>query len=150
MCRKIDSRKILKIAKSWIGTKFHFNGRIKKNDYNNGGVDCIGLILKIGEEVNSTYNGKNIINYDYLTYSRYPNKSEMKNFLDKYFIKISEKQVKIGDLMYLNFDNKLEHIAVITDVGILHCYVEVGKVVEHTLDDYWIRKIKGYYRFNNS
>lgn len=149
MKRKINSKKILKTAKSWIGTKFHFNGRIKKNQNNNGGVDCIGLILKIGEEINSTYNGKNIINYDYLAYSRYPNKYEMKNFLDKYFIKISEKEVKIGDLIYFNFENKLEHIAIVTDVGILHCYVEVKKVVEHGLNDYWNKKIIGYYRYNN-
>ncbi len=150
MKRKINSKKILKIAKSWVGTKFHFNGRIKKNQNNKGGVDCIGLILKVGEEINSTYNGKNIINYDYLTYSRYPNKNEMRIFLNKYFIKISKKQAKAGDLVYFNFENKLEHIAIITDVGILHCYIEVKMVVEHSLNNYWNKKILGYYRYNNN
>lgn len=150
MNKKINSKKILNISKTWLGTRFHFNGRIKKNQNNAGGIDCIGLILKIGEEVNSTYNGKNIIYYDYLTYSRYPNKWEMEEFLNKYFIKITEKQAKIGDLIYFNFTNKLEHIAVISDIGIIHCYIEAKQVVEHNLNDYWKEKIIAYYRYSNS
>jgi hypothetical protein len=76
------------IAESWIGTKFHYYGRIKKNTLNNGGVDCIGLIIKIGEEINSRCFGKNIVNYDYLNYSRYPNRGEMLNFFNTYFLRI--------------------------------------------------------------
>lgn len=147
--RKINSRLIQKIARTWLGTRFHFSGRIRKNNQNNGGVDCIGLIIKIGEEIGVTYDGKNIVNYDYLTYSRYPNKGEMKSFLNKYFVKITEKQAKTGDLIYFNFDNRLEHIAIISDMRIIHCYIEAGKVVEHSLNDYWRDKIVGYYRFGN-
>lgn len=148
--RKINSKKILRIAKSYIGTKFHYTGRIKINNNNKGGIDCIGLILKIGEEINSTYNNKCIINYDYLTYSRYPNNNEMYNFLEKYFIKIDKKQATIGDLIYINFNDKLEHIAILSDIGIIHCYVEVGKVVEHSLNKYWTDKIISYYRYPNN
>lgn len=145
--KKLNSRKILKIAQSWIGTKFHYGGRIRKNAHNAGGVDCIGLILGIGAEIDSRYGGKNIACYDYLTYSRYPNFGEMKNFLDKYFAKITEKQLKIGDLIYFNFPNGLEHVALKSSAGIIHCYVEARCVVEHSLNDYWSEKIVGFYRY---
>ncbi|MDR1498845.1 MAG: C40 family peptidase [Rickettsiales bacterium] len=150
MRRKINSRKILRVAKTWLNTKFHHSGRIKINAHNGGGIDCIGLILKIGEEIDSTYNGKSVILYDYLTYSKYPNHGEMKMFLDKYFIKITLKQARAGDLIYFNFRNKLEHIAVISDVGIIHCYLEVRRVVEHPISAYWKEKIIGYYRYSNT
>lgn len=145
----MDSKKILKIANDWLGTKFHYNGRIKKNENNSGGVDCIGLIMKIGEEVGAVSNGKNIICYDYLSYSRYPNNNEMKSFLDKYFIKINKIQATTGDLIYFNFENRLEHIAIISDKDkIIHCYTGAKMVVENKLDEYWRKKIIGYYRYN--
>lgn len=147
---KISCKTITKIAKTWLGTKFHYCGRIKINKNNKGGVDCIGLIIKIGEEIGANYNGKNIINYDYLTYSRYPNIGEMKKFLDKYFIKINKEQAKSGDLVYMNFQDNLEHIAIlISKTEIIHCYTTAGKVVKNTLDNYWKSKIKGYYRYDN-
>ena len=147
----MDSKKILGIARSWVGTKFHYCGRIRKNECNNGGVDCIGLILKVGEECGATFAGKNIIYYDYLTYSRYPNSGEMKNFLDKYFIKINETQATIGDLIYFNFENGLEHIAIISgNKKIIHCYTGAKRVVEHNINEYWSNKIIDYYRYNNS
>lgn len=145
--RKIDSRKILKVAKTWIGTRFHYSGRVKINTTNKGGVDCIGLIIKVGENVGAGFGGKNISCYDYLTYSRYPNHGEMKKFLDKYFLKIDEKDVKNGDLVYMNFADGLEHIGIISDVGLIHCYVDVGKVVEHRFDEYWKNKVVGWYRY---
>ena len=146
--RKIDSRKILKVAKTWIGTKFHYTGRVKINANNRGGVDCIGLIIKVGEEVGAGFGGKNISYYDYLTYSRYPNQGEMRRFLDKYFLKIKEKDVKVGDLVYMNFTNGLEHIGIISKIGLIHCYVDVGMVVEHRFDEYWKSRVVGWYRYN--
>ena len=147
---KIYSNKILKVAKSWLNTKFHYGGRVKINNQNNGGIDCIGLILKIGEEINSTYNGKNIIMFDQTNYSKFSNDFEMKKFLDKYFIKIRKKDVKIGDIAYINFNNNLEHVAIISDIRLIHCYVEARKVVEHSLNQYWKDKIKCFYRYPNS
>ena len=136
---------VVEVARSWIGTKFHYTGRIKINENNKGGVDCIGLIMKVGEEIGMKYNNKNIINYDYLTYSRYPNNGEMKNFLDKYFIKTNE--ARTGNLLYFNFNDGLEHIAILSDKGIIHCYIEAGGVVEHGMSKFWEDKIMGYYSY---
>ncbi len=142
-----NSNKIVEIARTWLGTKFHYTGRVKKNGINNGGVDCIGLIIKVGEEIDFCANGKNIINYDYLDYSRYPDHKEMRNFLDSHFKKITKMELSFGDIIYLNFQNMLEHVAIFSDIGMIHCYVEAGKVVEHRINTYWQEKIVGYYRF---
>lgn len=148
---KIYSNKIYKVAKSWINTKFYYGGRVKINRQNNGGIDCIGLILKVGEEINSTYDGKNIINFDNSNYSIFKhNNFEMKKFLDKYFLRVKKQNVKIGDIAYINFNNNLEHVAIISKVGLIHCYVEVRRVVEHEMNSYWKNKIVSYYRYPNS
>ena len=144
---KIYSNKILRVAKSWLGTRFSYYGRVKINDKNKGGVDCIGLIMKVGEEINSTFCGKNIIKYDKNNYSKFPNFGELKRNLDMYFIHIDKKDAKVGDLIYFNFENGLEHIGIISKIGIIHCYIEARCVVEHTLDNYWLDKAVTYYRY---
>ena len=34
---------IVTCARSWIGTRFHHQGRLKKTQSHKGGVDCLGL-----------------------------------------------------------------------------------------------------------
>ncbi|MDR2777414.1 MAG: hypothetical protein LBB24_01430 [Rickettsiales bacterium] len=138
---------IVRTARSWIGTRFHFTGRIRKNSANAGGVDCIGLVVRVGGEIGASSGGKNIESYDYLTYSRYPNAGEMKKFLDEHLLVVNREDANIGDLAYLNFANGLEHIALISDLGIIHCHLGARSVVEHRLDDYWREKIVGFYRY---
>ena len=140
--------KIEKTALSWLETRFHYYGRIKKNALNMGGVDCIGLIIEIGKEIEAKYDGKNIKYYDYLTYSRCPNVGEMKKFLDNYFIKINKQQLSVGDLIYFNFQNHLEHIAVyVSNNSIIHCSSSTRKVIKEPLGEYWREKIIGWYRY---
>jgi lipoprotein Spr len=140
----------IKIIDSWIGTKFHYAGRIKKNNLNNGGIDCIGFVMKVGEEINSCYSNRNIIHCDYINYSRYPNHGEMMTFLDKYFIKIKKEDIKTGDLIYFNFKNKLEHIGIyLSNNEIAHCSASSKMVVKEKLSEFWIKKIIGFYRYGN-
>jgi cell wall-associated NlpC family hydrolase len=131
-------------VESWLGTKFHYYGRIKKNALNNGGVDCIGLVIKIGEECFDNRIGQ----LDYLSYSRFPNMGEMKRFFDKYFLKISWEDLKIGDIFYFNFKNKLEHTAIyIYENRILHCSTSSKRVVDEQSTEFWREKIVSLYRY---
>ena len=145
--KKIYSNFIIKNAKTWLNTKFCFFGRTKINNTNTGAIDCVGLILKVGEEINSTIQGKNIIFLDRKFYNKYPNKSEMKDFFDLYFIKIDKNELKAGDILYMNFDNKIEHCAIFNGKTIIHCDISSNKVVENTLTPYWKEKIICYYRY---
>jgi cell wall-associated NlpC family hydrolase len=139
------------IVNSWLGTKFHYAGRIKKNKLNRGGIDCVGLIIKIGEELNAMSNNKNIIYYDYINYSRYPNCGEMKIFFDKHFEKIKKENLKKGNLIYFNFKNKLEHAAIyLKDYEILHCSASSKIVVKEKLTPFWIEKIVDSYKFRET
>lgn len=142
-------KNINEISNQWIGTKFHYFGRIKKNKYNNGGVDCIGLIIKIGEELGAIGdNNKNIIFSDFLNYSRYPNKKELYNSLIKNCRKIKQNNIKTGDLIYFNFENNLEHIGIlINNNEFLHCSAISKSVILESLNEYWKNKIKDIFRF---
>jgi cell wall-associated NlpC family hydrolase len=145
-----DGNSVLEVARGWIGTRFHFGGRVRGNSANRGGVDCIGLIVKVGGELGASSRGKNIESYDYLTYSRYPNVGEMKNFLDRHLIEISREEATAGDVIYFNFANGLEHAALASDLGMIHCYLEARSVVEHRLNEYWAEKIVNFYRYGQS
>src|SRR5690606_2360282 len=38
-------------ARSWLGTRFHHQGRLKKRGGQPGGVDCLGLLMGVGQEL---------------------------------------------------------------------------------------------------
>ncbi len=62
---------VMEIARSWVGTKFHHQGRRK-----NVGVDCIGLIVGVAQEL-----GLNV--EDKTDYAREPKDGELKAALEK-------------------------------------------------------------------
>lgn len=61
---------IIKTARTWLGTKFHHQGRIKRSKQNLGGCDCVGLIIGIGNELGIKSHNKNLNEYDTAKYGR--------------------------------------------------------------------------------
>ena len=43
---------IIRETRTWIGTRWQHQGRIKQNEQFHGGVDCLGLILEVGNVLN--------------------------------------------------------------------------------------------------
>ncbi|MDR2760914.1 MAG: C40 family peptidase [Rickettsiales bacterium] len=144
-----EGEKIAAVAERWLGTKFHYAGRVKKNNLNAGGVDCIGLIMKIGEEIGCQSFGKNIILFDYVSYCRYPNRGEMGEFLNRHFVKIEKKQLRAGDIIYFNFKNGLEHAAIYSSEDIIHCSAGSRAVVREKITASWEEKMRGFFRYGN-
>ena len=52
-----------------------------------------------------------------------------------------------GDLLLMRFAGEPQHLAVFTGETIIHAYQATGRVVEHSLDDKWRRRIVRVYRF---
>ena len=52
-----------------------------------------------------------------------------------------------GDVLLMRFEQHPQHVALVTDTGILHAYAQVRKVVEHRLDSLWASRIVAAYRF---
>ena len=67
------SHPIVAQARTWLGTRFHHQGRLKANAEHKGGVDCLGLIVEVSRELNITdKNGGLLASHDMTDYSWLP------------------------------------------------------------------------------
>lgn len=121
-----------------MDVKFRHQGRSKS------GVDCIGLFAKTAEEIGRTIPIPS-------NYSHHPDQKFLFAEMCRLFDKIPKKEMKIGDLVLMRFmDDKLRipcrHVAIRTDLGLLHSSAQFRKVTEHGLNDEWMDKIEHVFR----
>jgi len=134
----VQKQRIIEEARTWLGTRFQHQARVKKSPDGShmGGCDCLGLIIGVLEELQ-------LISVPHLTYSMRPPKERLINELKNYFIE--SNNYEIGDLAVLSIDDFSGHLAFIGDhpagYSLIHSYLPARKVVEHQLDDIWKQKI---------
>lgn len=119
-------------ARTWIGTPFHHQGRVKGR-----GVDCAGLIV-------GTARACGIAAGDMSGYSRTPSGGMLQEELERQCDRVSEALP--GDIYLMRFEREPQHVAFATDIGVLHAYANARTVAEHVLDDKWRRRIVAVYR----
>ena len=124
-------------ARSYIGTPYHHQGRLKGI-----GVDCAGVVVGI----NKTFG---LTSHDVKGYSQQPHHGLLQQSLcDAGFTKMRLDQLETGDCMLMRFGSEPQHLAVYTGEGtMVHSYSKVGKVVEHNLNDVWKQRITAVYQF---
>ena len=121
-------------ARTWIGTPFHHQGRVK-----GVGVDCAGLIVGVARDLG-------IVNHTFTGYGREPNNGMLEKELGKYLTQI--KDIEPGCILLFRFKLEPQHLAIYTDKNtIIHSYQSVGKCIEHILDDKWKRRIVSYWSY---
>ncbi len=118
-------------AREYLGIQFKHQGRYEH------GVDCGGLLILAARK-------KGIFLQDITGYYRMPDDVELKNTMDAQLIKVSRKP-QPNDILLMAFHKNPQHIAIVTPKGIIHAYEGVGKVVEHNLDERWLKRIRGVY-----
>ena len=124
---------IVKMAREWIGTPFHHQGRVK-----GVGVDCIGLIVGCVQEL-----GYPVIDSD--GYGREPAHGILQKALSDQLELSSE--LKHGDIILFRFVKEPQHVAIYTkDNTIIHAYSKVKKCIEHRLDASWSKRIVNKYQ----
>lgn len=134
---------IITAARTWLGTPYHHQGRVK-----GVGVDCIGIIVGVAADL-----GFNIDKDTYRAYPRQPprGKSMLHEFAAVCGDPINEiKDLKIGDLAIFwmsETSKRAQHCGIISDIGMIHCYSTVGKVVEHPLDMFWYQRFMCGFKF---
>lgn len=116
---------VINEARTWMGTRFHHQGRLK-----GVGVDCIGIL-------SGTLQVLNLLKYDNINYTKDPDSDKLVSICDKYLIKIPIEEAKPGDVLLMSWRRGPQHMALLTDQGILHAHIGVKKVVEHVYDDEW-------------
>lgn len=76
----ITPEQIVAQARTWLGTKYHHQGRLKKSAKGPGGCDCLGLIIGVIDELGlQDGNGNPLTQADEFNYSMYPERVVGKN-----------------------------------------------------------------------
>jgi len=130
-------------ARAWLGTSFQHQGCLK-------GVacDCIGLVKGVGMALGLVdYNPASVEAKSFASYSMQPDSQRMREGLATWLVPILVDDAALGDVLFMAWGREPQHVALVTDRGIIHSYSSVGKVVEHSLDAQWKRRIVAAYRY---
>lgn len=135
---------IIAEARKWLGTPFMHQASVK-------GVacDCLGLVRGVGEALGllpENYMSDPRVK-DYVKYGRHTFDDRLNQALLVFLDPVPLGEERIGDVYSMRFGPRRQHVALITDIGIIHAEYKAGKVVEHRLSDDWRNTIAGRYRF---
>lgn len=133
---------IITEARQWTGTRWMHQQSLK-------GVacDCIGLVKGVAINVG-------LLPADFATrpevtqfsgYGRRPD-GRLIRALDLFLDRVTRPE--LGDVLLMRFDQNPQHVAIVSDIGIIHSHASARRVVEHRLDDVWMQRIVAVYRFH--
>lgn len=150
---KILKQQIVAQARTWLGTKYHHQGRLKKSKRGPGGVDCIGLIIGLIDELGiQDGNGHSLVAADEFNYSMYPERGRLVESISKHLREVPLDQRCMGDVLLFRTFRDPQHVGLLTEYpsggsGLIHCNSSAGQVVEQPLSDTWLRMLTHVYRF---
>lgn len=128
-------------ARKWIGTKFHRGQRTI-----GVGVDCALPVILI-----ERLSGRKVDD-EWLRRVDHFKRDTVLEVMRRCYAgvepeKTTVDEAKPGDIVSLYFDRRLryaQHIAIVTDIGILHSMERVG-TVEHDFNSNWTRRVVDVY-----
>ncbi len=123
---------IVACARGYLGTRWHHQGR------NRAGLDCVGLVIRVAHDLGLT-------GYDIDGYGRVPDGRVLRAELDQQMTRIAIEDAREADILLMRFDQHPQHLAMLTDQGIIHAHAMVRRVVEHGLDALWRARIVAAY-----
>lgn len=125
----VTRAEVVAAGRAWLGTPFHHQGRLR-----GVGVDCAGVIIGIAKELK-------LSTFDVTGYGHRPDGREMESLCHSHMRcgVITKKQP--GDVLLLEVDKQPQHLALATDIGMLHAYAPLRRVVEHRIDEDWSSRI---------
>ncbi len=153
MARTSFRSKIVKQARTWLGTKYHHQGRLKKSASNAGGVDCIGLVIGVADELAICDAKGNLLSkYDLTDYSMQPEGEKLAYSIGTHLSPVEPNKMCLGDILLFKFWKEPQHVGILSryptgGLGLIHCNSSSGSVVEQPLSDIWRRMITHVYRF---
>jgi cell wall-associated NlpC family hydrolase len=135
-------QQIIVHCREWLGVKFRHQGRSKS------GIDCIGLFAEAAREIGRTIPIPS-------NYTHHPDQKVLFAELNRLFEKITKAEMAVGDLLLMRFMDDQQripcrHVAIRTDLGVLHSSAQFKKVTEHGLDSEWMEKIEHVFRMRRS
>lgn len=134
-------------ARTWMGTPFHHQARLKGK-----GCDCLGLIVGVVDELGlKDKNGVALAAYDEVTYSREPDGAYLTEKLTGLLEEVPIAEARAGDMALFKVRENPQHLAILTDyegtLGMIHCFAQARRVVEHRLDAEWQSRLIKVFRW---
>ncbi len=130
---------IVNLARGFVDTPYHHHGRLPGE-----GLDCAGVLVAVA----------NIIGYPCVDlvdgYSRFPDGLQLLEKLGESWDEIPVQIAKEADILVFWIDPRLkipQHIGIKTHIqttgmeGMVHATQIIPKVVEHHLDERWMKRI---------
>lgn len=149
---------IVNEARSWVGTRFLHQGRLKKTEALRGGCDCIGLVIGVANALGIESVGKSFSAIDQRNYARNNNGLRLKAALDNYLLPLWHTEdgtlchsyLQPGNIVLMRIAKEPQHVGFLGDyaqggLSLIHCYIAAGGVVEHAFDEFWQKRVVGVY-----
>lgn len=130
----VTRQQVIDAARAYLGVRFHHQGRCR------AGLDCAGLLVCVARDLGIS------TACDWSNYPRIPDGAAMQRTLDNCGARRVEA-FRPGDFVLMRFNGQPQHIAIVTDRGIIHSYLAARRVVEHGLDGIWRARIVAAYSF---
>lgn len=113
------------IARTWIGTPFHHQARLK-----GVGVDCIGLIIGVAREL-----GVVAPDFDIPAYPRIPDGTTLLEMADLHMTRVDDADMQEGDVIVIKFRKYPQHFGIVGQHvnggwSIIHSDALEGRVLE--------------------
>lgn len=130
----ITGQQVVDEARTWLGTPYTHQGRLKSV-----GVDCIGLIIGVAHNLG-------LSEYDIYSYARIPDGTMMLQLMQENMTQISNSEVLLGDIGLFSFIKHPQHVAIFSDLGMIHSFSSTGKCVEHRFAAPWDKRLISVFR----
>lgn len=128
----ITREAIVAAARGYLGVRYQHQGR------NRAGMDCAGLIVCVAHDLGVEVG-------DVCGYARTPNSDSLRQAVESQAVRVATPRT--GDILLMRFDADPQHLAIMTDVGMIHSYAQARRVVEHSIDAGWARRIVAAHQF---
>jgi len=131
---------IVSAARAYIGVPFRHRGRSATR------LDCAGLAIRALRDAGR------VVAFDIRHYGQEPWRDGLRQAVQANMGPPVDDAPQPGDVLLMRFNtDQPHHIAIAGDylyggLSIIHAYAEVGRVVEHRLDDRWRSRIVEVYR----
>lgn len=127
---------LVSTARGWLGTPWHHQGRLPGI-----GLDCVGLPVCVAR-------AHEIHHEDRADYGRIPDPVRLIYALAASLECVALEDRLPGDILCFEIRRgRPQHLAMITDYGMIHTHQGVGEVVEHTLADPWLSRLHSVWRY---
>ena len=144
----ITREQVIAVARSWVGTPFMHQGRVKGK-----ACDCVGLPVMIAKELGVRSRTKEDGDLDDGgNYTHEPEGTVVLDAARRHLFEKPAAEMRPGDALVLRMPNRPCHMAIIGEYNgrltLIHAYNRIKEeVVEHHIDEYWRRQVVACFRF---